>query len=134
VRERRFPKIDAIFFEAGTDPLRPEKNLLLAVLERAIKDVLRIKSGVYAWDSEWVFRDAIRWFRLDERFWTDQSAPEWSYQWVCQQLGHDPRVMHDILRRAVMLKDIDLKITIRHRVENSSFRESVPAGKVRTAG
>lgn len=83
------PKIrtlfDARLLEIA-DPVRPEKNLLAAVLERAIADILSNLTDDEAQKSR---RDAEDWLFYGPLEGSIFDLEPFSFAWVCQHLGLD---------------------------------------------
>lgn len=111
-----------------SDPLRPEKNLLLGVLERAIRDAARMKGVNARLDApEW--RRAVEWLEIGDPIIPLADPPAWSYQWICRHLGLDPACIHRHLRKAHGMRGEDPTLIeiIRRRLNKITFahRDSV---------
>lgn len=63
-------------YQETFQPQRPEKNLLLAILSRALLDY-KVKGDVG--------RDARQWFHYKEK--KDEEPKEFSFSWVLSELG-----------------------------------------------
>lgn len=73
--------------ELHSATMAPEYELMLAILDRAIRDAIGVKS-----DANHYRADALRWF------WSDSEEP-WSYLWLCQMLELTDTVMSKIMCR-----------------------------------
>ena len=73
--------VDTTAIDSFTEPSQrgtPERNLLMAILERAILDYVGNDQKELEQATQWIFSD------LD-----DEQATEFSFPWVCQQLDLD---------------------------------------------
>ncbi len=85
------------------DPIRcPERNLLSAILERAIADALPSSNLLVPSDSPDVIEttgelsaSAWRWILADR---TKRAPSMWSFAWVCQHLDLDADILAAALR------------------------------------
>lgn len=64
-----------------TERSDPHRNLLIAVLHRAIMD---LRPAVIQMSSKEDRRTAVRWFK-------SKSKKEWTFIWVCAHLDLDPK-------------------------------------------
>lgn len=87
------------FTEDYIDTYLPERNLLAAILDRAIMDTWESK------DQE-LKRDIRRW--MDKKIAAKKATP-FSFQWVCEHLDFDPIVMKGII------KNLDRDLYRKHR-------------------
>jgi len=112
----------------ANDPCRPEKNLLLGILERAMRDVCGIRGVNAGLRERHHARAAREWLELDEDgpFCT---AEPWSFGWICEHLNLNTAVIHSQLKRAIVTGDIPLFDEIKRRVEHRSFRYYAQNGK-----
>lgn len=69
------------------DPTRAEKDLLAAVLERAIADILSKLSDDEAQKSR---REAFYWVAFSDLEVDVLVAQPFSFSWICSHLGLDP--------------------------------------------
>ena len=79
------------------DPIRPEKALIAAMLERAISDALRVVGKIK--DSETpqgVSREAFKWIMRSQ----GTSLIPWTFEWVCETLNLDARHLRMQIYRA----------------------------------
>lgn len=63
----------------------PERNLLMAILERAIRDFVGNSSQESREAEEWLFEDC------------KQPFPEFSFPWICQQLDLVPERISNLI-------------------------------------
>jgi len=127
MRRRRYPGVDMETANGlGLGPRRhalPEVDLLLAVLDRAIRDALGIRSALPRGVEQSARRQAIRWLGLEDPYREDPDPAPWSCQWVCDHLGVDARYIHSQLARAVVgsAADEDLAAVLRSHVLYRGF-------------
>lgn len=88
--------VDLLSLFDPSDPVRPEKALLAAILERAIADILSPLYDVGGMDK----RAAFRWIWEDNERSDLRPLEPYSFGWICQQLEIDPvRIKHSIVRK-----------------------------------
>jgi len=113
---------DERYVEVSEDRLRPEKNLLLGILERAIRDALGLK-GVMPPDVEKHHkRDAWAWLEIGQSFEAVLNPVPFTFQWLCQHLALDPGYIHGKLREALIIGGpVNIADLYRHRFRKVSF-------------
>lgn len=74
----------------------PEQKLLIAIIERAILDVIKINGGGYIPDSEDI--DGVRTqLRCPYEYLYDTSEEDWSFRWVLGFLFNDSSSMQSFI-------------------------------------
>lgn len=68
---------------------QPERNLLAATIERALRDV-----ELKAYDARHDRSDALEWIKKRH----EEEAPLWSFDWVCDQLDVDPETIRGCIK------------------------------------
>lgn len=139
MRQRPRRQIDWSALDQISDPCDPERRLLLAVLERAIRDALGIKGVAPPELEKCHARDARCWLGLGETYRIDTDPEPWSCQWLCSHLQIDSRHVHDQLSEALSdpHKESTLRDHLYSRALNRSFRRYTPGRKMwigKTAG
>lgn len=69
----------------------PEKNLLVAILKRALFDYFGGASPVKLDAEEWLFSP-------------ENQDEEFSFEWVCEQLGNDPSAVRGEIKNWPQMK------------------------------
>lgn len=80
------------------DVYEPERNLLAAVLDRAIMDM-------WVKEDRATRRSAQGWIKAR----TKKRSRKWSFQWVCEHLDLEPETMREIIL------NLDMEQYKRHR-------------------
>jgi hypothetical protein len=134
LREDEMLKVDYHAMPAATDPCEAEHRLLLALLERALRDALGIK-GVNAPDHEHHHRRAAQaWFGVVDKYISELEPDPWSFQWVCSHLSIDAECIHYHIKRAIAHGPSSfLHQWLVSRCRNRTFRRVVDPRKIKTA-
>lgn len=90
----------------------PEHELLTAVLDRAIRDVIGGKLCDH-WSRQKSARDAVAWLGLNAPYNRPDESAVFSFHWVCEHLGVDPESLH---------RDLMRLLGVNHRVLNRGWR------------
>jgi hypothetical protein len=90
----------------ATRPCKPEHNLIRAVIEVAIADVIEYARGSPGAlpPEQYAHRQAVLWMAHVD----DDDPPPWSFDWCCLQIGADPgQAFKAINRRAISARERD---------------------------
>ena len=90
----------------------PEHELLTAVLDRAIRDVIGGKISDIT-SRQCNAREAVSWLGLNAPYHRPDEAGAFSFHWVCEHLGVDPESLHRELMRL---------LGVNHRILNRGWR------------
>lgn len=87
---RKIPTIDPDAYNIYDYPVvcgTPERNLLMAMMERAILD--------FVGNQEQEIEDAREWLFEDQ----EQIHRSWSFEWICEQLGLNQGKVLDTIKK-----------------------------------
>lgn len=91
--ENKLPKLDAdsvALYEEPNVRGTPERNLILAILERAILDYVGNDAKEAKRAENWIFDS-------EEEF-NENLTDNFSFEWVCQQLDLEPEKISRIIK------------------------------------
>ena len=70
----------------------PERRLLLAILERAILDLVGNESREVEEAEDWLFSD------INDVNWSEDTHKQFSFSWICEQLDLDRKKISSKIR------------------------------------
>lgn len=122
--------LDAIQSHAVEEDQCPGERLLLrALLERTLRDILRIKGERRVELEMRHRRDALKWIGLGKPYSADPDLSPFSFQWVCWHLSLDPEFLHRKLTHAI--KHRRIFHAMRRAMQNHGFRRILNPYKIK---